>query len=149
MKPLSSFEDWSRIIGSILAAAQIEGFLSNAESFRERAYPDAKNWRRFIDQWGKEHGVSPIVIESLMPIATGLLPDVLGTGNERSQRTKLGKALSRREGQIFGAWRIEGAECRDLDGRPRNAFRLAHAARRGGDHVGTLGKRLRKSRKTI
>ena len=59
MKPLGSFEDWSQIIGGILAAAQIEGFLSNAESFRERADPDAKNWRRFIEEWGAAHGVSP------------------------------------------------------------------------------------------
>ena len=127
MKPLGSFEDWSRIVGGILAAAQIEGFLSNAESFRERADPDAKNWRRFIDEWGAAHGVSPIVSEILMPIAAGFLPDVLGTGTEHSQRIRLGKALTKRAGQMFGQWCIETAECRDDEGRARNGFRLTRA----------------------
>jgi hypothetical protein len=127
MNPLGSFEDWSRIVGGIVAAAQVEGFLSNADSFRERADPDAKNWRRFVDEWGVEHGSSPVLIESLMPIAAGFLTDVLGIGNEHSQRTRLGKALTKREGQMFGKWRIEGTECRDDDGRARNGFRLTRA----------------------
>jgi len=126
-KPLASFEGWWRVIGGILAAAGSEGFLANTERFRERADPDAKNWRRFIGEWAKQHGESPVTVSDLMAIAQGLIPESLGSGTERSQHTRLGRALTKREGQIFAGWRIEGAECRDADGRARNGFRLARA----------------------
>ena len=64
-------------------------------------------------------------------LSDGARDGLVARGARTRQRAlaayRLWKALAKREGQIFGDWRIEGAECRDDYGRPRNAFRLAHA----------------------
>jgi putative DNA primase/helicase len=127
MRPLGSFEQWSQTVGGVLSAARIEGFLGNAEAFRERADPEGRNWRRFVEEWAREHQTMPVTASDLRALAEGVLPDVLGTGNEHSQSIRLGKALHRRSDQIFAGWRIEEAECHDADGRMRNGFRLARA----------------------
>jgi hypothetical protein len=126
-QPLASFESWSKIIGGVLAAAGVEGFLANAETFRQRADPDAQDWRRFIEEWATAHASNAASVEALAPIARGLMPDLLGSGNEQSQHIRLGKALRKRRGQIIADWQIETAECRDADGRVRNGWRLASA----------------------
>jgi len=128
LKPFGSFENWSHVIGGILSTAGIGDFLGNAESFRQRADPDATDWRQFIDEWAAAHGARPVTAVELAPIALGLIPRALGSGNERSQHTKLGFALKNRVGQIFGEWRIDNSDCRDAEGRARHGFRLMHAA---------------------
>ena len=77
-----------------------------------------------------------------MSIAAGLLPEVLGIGNEHSQRIRLGKALTKRAGQMFGKWCIETAECRDDEGRARKRL-PAHprAAVEAGSTLGHWGNR--------
>lgn len=127
LRPLGGFENWSRTIGGILSAAGLGDFLGNAETFRQRADLDATDWRRFIEEWAAKHGTTPVSTTELRPIAEGLIPQALGSGNERSQQTRLGFALKRRLGQVFAGWRIEDAECRDGEGRARNGFRLTHA----------------------
>jgi hypothetical protein len=122
--PLASFEPWSKIIGGILAAAGVEGFLANAERFRERADPEGQDWRRFIAEWAAKHGSDVVTVEVLMTIADGLLAEQLGAGNDHSRHIRLGKALRKRRGQIIADWQIETAEARDDGGRPCNGWRL-------------------------
>ena len=131
-RPLASFASWSNIVGGVLAAAQVEGFLANADIFRERADPDAKNWRRFVEEWTAAHVSNAVTVEVLAPIARGLMPELLGSGNEISQHSKLGRALRQRCGQIIAGWRIEAAECRDAEGRARSGYRLARASAQEG-----------------
>jgi hypothetical protein len=50
-----------------------------------------------------------------------LLPEVLGDGGERSQRTKLGKALGRMRDRIIGTYRIVSER---EDGKGRRLYRL-------------------------
>jgi hypothetical protein len=128
MRPLASFIDWSNILGGILGTAGVEGFLANAESFRERADPDANDWRRFVEEWATTYASNPVSVETLVPIAQGLMPDLLGAGNEHSQHSRLGRALAKRRGQIIAGWRIEATEVRDADGRARRGCRLARPA---------------------
>ncbi len=127
VRPFGSFETWSHVIGGILSAAGIDHFLGNVESFRQRADADATDLRRFIEEWAAKHGTDPVATNELKPLAEGLIPHVLGSGNERSQQTRLGMALKKRIGQMFAGWRIEGAECRDAEGRPCNGFRLTRS----------------------
>jgi hypothetical protein len=127
-RPMASFESWSKIVGGILAAAGVEGFLANAETFRLRADPDAQDWRRFIEEWAAAHASNVVNVEELMKIADGFLDELLGSGNAQSQRIRLGKALRQRRGQIITGWQLEPAECRDADGRVRRGWRLQRPA---------------------
>ena len=129
-RPLASFGSWSSIIGGILATAQVEGFLANVEAFRQRADPDAHDWRRFVEEWAAAHASNPVSAEVLAPIAQGLLPDLLGSGNELAQHSRLGRALRKRIGQIIAGWRIDPAEVNDADQRARRGYRLARAGAR-------------------
>ncbi len=130
MKPLASFTEWSTVMGGILGAASVEGFLANAESFRERADPEAHDWRRFVEEWLAAHGTTPVSTEEIAPIAQGLMPELLGSGNEHSQRIRLGRALGKRVGQIIADHQIEAADVHDAEGRARRGYRLARAGER-------------------
>jgi hypothetical protein len=55
------------------------------------------------------------------PPDQSLLPEVLGDGGERSQRTKLGKALGRMRDRIIGTYRIVSER---EDGKGRRLYRL-------------------------
>ena len=43
-----SYEQWSAVIGGILAINEVEGFLSNMEGFHEYHDPE---WAAFVQQW--------------------------------------------------------------------------------------------------
>jgi hypothetical protein len=59
---LGSFERWAAIIGGILEAADIAGFLSNIddESVRE-ADETGSRWRGFVEDWWREHGEHAVI----------------------------------------------------------------------------------------
>src|SRR5262249_7644769 len=46
-----SFEDWSQIVGGILAHAGIDGFLDNLREFRQQTDRGQKEWERFAAAW--------------------------------------------------------------------------------------------------
>lgn len=93
-KPLGSFEAWSKVMGGILEVAGIPGFLENTEQFYEEADAEGASWRNFVLSWWETHGGDEVGVADLWAIATQCDPAIdLGDGGERSQRTRLGKAL--------------------------------------------------------
>lgn len=48
---MGSFEDWARIVGSILAHAGVKGFLSNVEDMYAEADPKRSQWAAFFAAW--------------------------------------------------------------------------------------------------
>ncbi|MBU0607530.1 MAG: hypothetical protein KKI08_06565, partial [Armatimonadetes bacterium] len=60
-------------------------------------------WEQFINAWWHSHGQAAVETAQLFGLATDedLLSDVLGPGNDRSQRSLLGRALSRMDGRCF------------------------------------------------
>jgi hypothetical protein len=123
-KPLAtdthvSYEDFSHRIGGVLSVAGVPGFLGNAEKMRSVADPETVAWRRFVACWSTHFGTTPVTSSQLHRLCVyddpdichsdrtdRLLPEVLGSGNDRSQSTRLGRALGRMRDRIFGAWRI-------------------------------------------
>jgi hypothetical protein len=73
--------------------------------------------------WWDRHRQQEVGTEELYALATDLtlLPDVLGDGGDRSQRTKLGKALGRMRDRIIGTYRIVSER---EDGKGRRLYRL-------------------------
>lgn len=106
---LGSFESWAAVIGGILEVAGLPGFLGNATELYATVDEEAGEWREFIHAWWERYRASAVGVEDLFRLARekDLLPSVLGDQGERSQRTRLGKALGRRRDQIIASYRIE------------------------------------------
>lgn len=129
-----SFEQWAEIMGGILDAAGVAGFLANDDQLREQAAPEVADLRAFVAAWAARFGQTPVSVKQLMSIAStvdaaqpqlltgaeqgkdatdggqNLLGTLLGNGNERSRETRLGFLLNDHRDRVFGNWRIVEAK---------------------------------------
>jgi len=101
---LGMFESWSRILGGILHTAAFAGFLGNLDDFYSQSDSEGEVWRSFISSWSERFGERPVTAGELYDLAELL---DLGSGSERSQRTRLGKLLGSARDRQFGGLRIE------------------------------------------
>ena len=129
-KVIGSFEAWSHVLGGILQTIGIEGFMGNRDSLRERTTDLDQQWRRLYDIWSTSHTGKEessdlfnlpdeandppklLTTREIHSICTeeDILLEVLGYKGESSQKTRLGKALSKNLGRIYGGWRLESSE---------------------------------------
>ena len=99
---LGSFEAWAAIMGGILDAAGVPGFLANLDEMYEAADAEGAVWRAFVAAWWERHGTAEVGTAELHEIAIACEPPLpLGDGGERSQRTRLGRALGRLRDRVF------------------------------------------------
>jgi len=107
-KSLGSYEAWSSVIGGILQAAGIEGFLANREELYRRTDAETEEWRIFVAAWWETHADAPLKASDLFQLALqwDLLSSVFATArdnaSERALKTRLGKALSQRRDRRYG-----------------------------------------------
>lgn len=95
VKPLGTFESWTRVIGGILESAEIPHFLGNLDEFYEAADAEGAQLRALVYAWWekwREIEVGASDIFEMLQEATGVEVD-LGRGSERSQKTRLGNLL--------------------------------------------------------
>ena len=100
---LGSFDLWARKIGGILKASGIEGFLANLEEIYEAADTEGNAWREFVTAWADRHGEQWCSAGDLRRLATDrdMLLSVIGEKSERSQQSRLGRALRKVQDRIF------------------------------------------------
>jgi hypothetical protein len=138
VRRLGSYEEWSKTVGGILAAAGIEGFLGNLEGFTARADEETSSWKRFVETWWDEHGGNRVNMDALFRLGEKILLEVIGEGQEKSQRIRLGKALKKRAGWRFSI-KTAGADppfevevnrmdVRDAKGHDRHQWSLLKGA---------------------
>lgn len=91
---LGSYEAWSRVLGGVLSAAGIPGFLGNLTEFYEASDAEGAEMRVFLSGWWEKHGSSPVSVAELFPLATDTGSTLnLGKGSEHSQKSRLGLLL--------------------------------------------------------
>lgn len=106
-KALGGFEDWSNTIGGILENAGVDGFLSNAKDFYAASDAEGAAWRALVEDWYGRWGNTPVGVGDLWPlIEHGDYGFDFGGGNDRSQRTRFGKALGAMRDRQFDGLRI-------------------------------------------
>lgn len=107
-RSLGSFEDWAKVIGGILKSAGLTGFLSNFHQLLEVADMEGFMWEMFFQIWWQQYQDKPIPASKAWELAVrhDSLTEVLGDGNERSQRIRIGKALQRQRDQIYGSLQL-------------------------------------------
>ncbi len=111
---IGSYENWSRIMGGVLEVAGIAGFLGNLDEMLAAADGEGAVWRSFIGAWWDRFGTAEAGTGDLFEVALACEPPLsLGSGGDRSQRTRLGKALGRLRDRVFN---IAGRNLR-IDGQ--------------------------------
>lgn len=120
---LGRFESWVEVIGGILDVAGVPRLLANASDLYADADEETREWREFVTAWWDAFHDKQVRTEDLFVLAHDrfLLTEVLGDGDDRSQRTKLGKALSQRRDRVVSKYRIVRV---GEDNRGRQQYRL-------------------------
>lgn len=109
---LGSFEDWCEVLGGIMEAAGLGGFLANQDELYSRVDLEGEEWRKFTHTWWEHFGKSAEGVASLFPIVReyDLLTTVFANSKdgagERSLKTKLGAALRKQVDRRFGDFTI-------------------------------------------
>ena len=106
---LGMYESWAATMGGILGVADVPGFLGNLKSLDFSVDPGAAEWESFLQAWWDHYGEQPVGVAQLFGITTrrDMLADVLGSESEKSQRGRLGKALTARRDQTIGRYHLE------------------------------------------
>lgn len=107
-KRLGSFEGWSEVVGGILGVARIDGFLANLDQLYDQADQDGQKWREFTAAWWEAFGDAEKQVSDLNGFCEqrGLMLEIRGNGQPRSQQVRLGNALSRCRDRLFGNLRV-------------------------------------------
>ena len=99
---IGSYENWSRIMGGVLEVAGVPGFLGNLDEMLAAADGEGAVWRGFVGAWWDRFGTAEVGTGDLFDVAMTCEPPLpLGSGGDRSQRTRLGKALGRLRDRVF------------------------------------------------
>lgn len=134
---LGTFESWSRVVGGILDAVGIEGFLDNREQLYEQADAETEEWRQFIAAWAEAHGTAAVKAADLVELIHehDLMESFVGASRgeptAKSLKIRLGKALRQRAERRYGRWFIRAA---GQDGHQKGKlYRLEDAEGEGED----------------
>jgi hypothetical protein len=101
-RTIGSYENWAQVLGGVLDVAGVDGFLGNLDEMLEASDGEGAVWRSFVSAWWDRFGTAEVGTSDLYELALTAEPPLpLGSGNDRAQRTRLGKALSRMRDRIF------------------------------------------------
>ena len=95
-----------------MQVAGIPGYLSNMAEHYEQADSEGAAWRDIVSLWAERYGAKEVGVAALYPLAEELSVLDLGTGGDKSRRTRFGTLLSRRRGMVIAGYRIASAGTR-------------------------------------
>lgn len=127
---LGSFEDWSATIGGILSCNEVSGFLENLEALYAASDSETREWQSLVEIWHERLGLSAVRVLHLNALCEefDLLEVVRGSGNLKSQQTRLGHELMKVQGRIFGKWQIHFARDKKKHGKFYQLISIAEKA---------------------
>ena len=103
---MGSYEQWSKVMGGILEVNGINGFLGNIQDLYNQSDAEGQAWKAFVNEWWQKYGVQQVGVNRLYGIVSPEDGDPidlgLGDGNERSQKTRLGRLLTQNRDKRFG-----------------------------------------------
>lgn len=104
-----SFEDWAGVMGGILGAAGVEGFLSNVHEMREQSGSMEDAWARFYVRWERQYGYDALAVAALWDVwmQDDELQSLIRDGSDRGVRVQFGLLLRSRVGMVCAGLRIE------------------------------------------
>jgi hypothetical protein len=104
---LGSYPQWRHVIGGILHAAGVEGFLANRELLRREVSRADMQWREFVQDWKERFGTNAVPTCDLLALAEEH-EIALNGENDRNRATALGMRLKKCAGiRYFDRYVIE------------------------------------------
>jgi hypothetical protein len=111
--PLGSFDRWQKVVGGILQAADVEGFLGNLGKIRvENVDDDHEQMAVFVYQWAQLR-LEPLDVRALSRLCVygkplhNHLPDAIDVVDVDEQQKRLGVLLQKYRGQNFSGLRLD------------------------------------------
>jgi hypothetical protein len=98
-KVLGMFESWAKVIGGILDAANVGGFLGNIDEFYLEADREGGHWRAFLAAWWAAHSTRPVTVADLVALAVGA--DVELGDKEHGRSCRLGRLIAKHKDRVF------------------------------------------------
>lgn len=111
-KPLGSFESYCAVMGGILEAAGIKGFLGNLDRVYEQSDLEGTAWRAFTEAWWEKYEDMEVTVSELNELCdeSDLMNDIRLNGktdqSNKSRQSRLGKALTGIRDRTFGGYRV-------------------------------------------
>jgi len=107
-KRLGSFEAWSALVGGILAAGGVPGFLENQSDLYDTSDSKTADWKAFVELWGEKLGAATYSSVDLVDFAVenDMLAELLGDDSRRVQSIRMGKQLRRVRDTTIRKWKI-------------------------------------------
>lgn len=99
---LGSYEEWSGVMGGILAHAGIEGFLTNRTNFATVANTDQLAWKAFVSAWWEEFGADTKDTRELFQLASDREIELPIYGkDDRARKQSFGTKLGHQKDRVF------------------------------------------------
>jgi hypothetical protein len=124
-KPLPSFESYSKVMGGVLEAAGVKGFMSNLHIAKKVAQSETAPWAAFVGAWFSAYGSTPRKIGNPFDAGNGGVWDgdksLVHLIEEKgigitikgepgiAQAVSLGKQMEHRRGSVYN---VDGRELR-------------------------------------
>lgn len=126
-KLLGKYESWSAVMDGILSVAGITDLLGNDKDFRKEASSVIDEWAAFIPAWWDMFHGQRVGVRELHELAASR--DAFGSlfesaKGEKSERTRLGKALGSMRDRTFGSLKLLKDSGTDKNGC--NQYRLSN-----------------------
>jgi hypothetical protein len=128
---LPSFERWSAIIGGVLEANGVAGFLDNVDRGAARSQP---TWGKFCELWSRKFADQPVSAAELLELAVEA-----GVCEPEVSALSLGRMLSARAGSLMGGFMIKRLGRSDNTGLYSLVLCSATTARRARTDQTSLG----------
>jgi len=100
---LGGFEQWTNIVGSILAYAGVRGFLGNLGFMYSQSDVETADWENFLAAWKEQFDKNEVTVAEVIKAVNeyedfaGALPDMVDRDPKKINRS-LARALSKRAG---------------------------------------------------
>jgi putative DNA primase/helicase len=94
-RQLGMFESWSRVLGGILATAEIPGFLGNLDEFYATTDAEGAEMRAFLASWWDKHRDADVTAAQLFELATAPSSALdIDAKTEQGRKIRFGRLLS-------------------------------------------------------
>lgn len=118
-RKMGSFEGYARVLGGVLGATGIDGFLANYEENFRRSDTASEEWEAFVAAWWTLKNHCPRTVTELAEFMEEqkLLESVIPAGkNPAGRRVSLGKKLQTQIDRIYGGLAIVVHQLRNSNG---------------------------------
>lgn len=125
---LGRYESWAGVMGGILEAAGVSGFLGGRERLHSEADKETTEWASFCEGWWSTFGERAVTASELFEIVKDrkLLLDLWGGRSALAAAQRFGRGLTSRRDRVFGGFKLMNAGKDAVTNS--NAYRLERVA---------------------